>query len=321
MDNWNEKNTTDVEKTDNLIPRQEKFSGGATSASSLKEKGLFSKFKGMFWGLVVGDCLGSPIQFSGKDDHPFITEMVECPYFNTPPGYWTDDSSMAFCVAESVNRLHAYSLKDIANNFVRWYNDGFMSSLPYAFDCGSATISAIHDIEAGMLQNGYEQSQGNGSIMRFAPSYILNYGRTDNAILHDISNLTHFSQKVRETVDKMASICNEHLAGKRTVIKSSYSSREEVDNSGWAISTLEAALWAFENTNDFEEGMIAAVNLGGDADSIGAVYGQIAGAYYGFEAIPKRWIASIKDTDTVNALIESFIHECEKLSTVLGIEP
>lgn len=269
--------------------------------------------KGMFWGLVVGDCLGSPIQFTDKDRHPYITEMEKCDIFNTPAGYWTDDSSMAFCVAESVIRLHCYSLEDIANNFVRWLRKGFWSSLPYAFDVGNATHEAISEIEHGNYRNGQEASQGNGSIMRFAPSYILSHGQQDNAIMHAISDLTHCSKKVRMTVDLMASICDEHLAGTRTHVKSIYSTREEVNNSGWAVSSLQAALWAFETTSSFENGMIAAVNLGGDSDSIGAVYGQIAGAYYGFDNIPQRWVQAVKTADKVNSLIEAFIHECETL--------
>ncbi|MCR4575479.1 MAG: ADP-ribosylglycohydrolase family protein [Lentisphaeria bacterium] len=267
----------------------------------------FNKLKGMFWGLVVGDCLGSPIQFTGKDNHPYITEMVPCHFFGTPAGYWTDDSSTAFCVAESAVRLQRYDLKDIANNFVRWFVDGFLSSLPEAFDVGGATASAIRGIKNGLLKNGYEESQGNGSIMRFAPSYIINYGNDSNKILYEISDVTHDSQTIRDTVALMASICNEHLLGQRTSHKSSYNSREDVNNSGWAVSTLQAALWAFETTNTFEDGMIAAVNLGGDADSIGAVFGQIAGAYYGFEAIPERWLDKIKDREKVNALIEACV--------------
>ena len=157
------------------------------------------------------------------------------------------------------------------------------------------------------MKNGYEESQGNGSIMRFAPSYILNYGNNSNKLLYEISDITHDSQAVRDTVALMASICDEHLLGQRTSRKSSYNSREDVNNSGWAVSTLQAALWAFETTDTFEDGMIAAVNLGGDADSIGAVFGQIAGAYYGYNAIPERWLAKIKDRETVNNLIEACV--------------
>ena len=265
---------------------------------------LFDRFKGMFWGLVVGDCLGSPIQFTSKDGHPHITEMVPCKIFRTPPGYWTDDSSMAFCVADSLLKLKCYDLKDIAETFVRWYFDGFWSSLDEAFDVGGATAGACNKIRyRGLLKNGSESSQGNGSIMRFAPSYIWNYGAGDNRIMHEISDLTHDSHTVRETIDLMAQICDEHIQGGRTVVKSIYGSRDEVNNSGWAVSTLQAALWAFETTENFEDGLIAAVNLGGDADSIGAVFGQIAGAYYGFNAIPLRWVNAVKDKEKVNELI------------------
>ena len=267
-----------------------------------------NRFKGMFWGLVVGDCLGSPIQFMPKDGHPHITEMVRCDTFNTPPGYWTDDSSMAFCIAESAVRLGRYDLADIANNFVRWRYEGFWSSLPHAFDVGSATTAAVNNIRRhGSLKNGSEKSQGNGSIMRFAPSWILNYGNSDRTILYEISDLTHDSSAVRKTIDLMADICDVHVQGKRTETASIYQTREEVGNSGWAVSTLQAALWAFQTTDSFEDGMIAAVNLGGDADSIGAVYGQIAGLYYGYGAIPERWLAAVKDWEKVNALIEQFI--------------
>jgi ADP-ribosyl-[dinitrogen reductase] hydrolase len=276
-------------------------------AKARAKNDLLDRFRGMFWGLVVGDCLGSPIQFSEKDQHPHITEMVACPIFNTPPGYWTDDASMTFCVADSVVRCGGYDLQDIADTFVRWYREGFWSSLPHAFDVGHATQEAIYAIENGSLSNGFEESQGNGSIMRLAPSYILNYGNPDHAIMHKVSDLTHNSGKVRETVDLMASVLDEHMLGCRTSVKSIYGTREEVDNSGWAVSTLQAALWAFQTTETFEDGMIAAVNLGGDSDTIGAVYGQIAGAYYGFDDIPERWLAAIKDQEKVSELIESFL--------------
>ena len=299
----------------NFLPFQEEFfaSPGAAAATRRQQDPAerFRRFKGMFWGLVVGDCLGSPIQFMDKDDHPHVTEMLPCRRFSTPPGYWTDDSAMAFCVAESVVRMERYDLADIGRNFVRWYEDGFWSSLSYAFDIGMATHVAVRRIAQGSLRNGDEDSQGNGSIMRFAPSYILGYRNADRRILHEISDLTHCSGKVRETVDLMAKICDEHLLGERTGEKSVYRSREEVNNSGWAVSTLQAALWAFETTSSFEEGLIAAVNLGGDADSIGAVFGQIAGAYYGFDAIPERWLAAVKSRDRIDELVEAFIRLAE----------
>lgn len=268
---------------------------------------LYGQLKGMLWGLVVGDCLGSPIQFSEKDKHPYITEMVYCPVFDTPPGYWTDDSSMAFCIMESYVQSGTYCLSDIGKQFLNWYIDGFWSSLPEAFDIGGATHSAMQGLARGKLKNGTEESQGNGSIMRFAPSYIMNLGCENGDILNEISDLTHCSGRVRQVVQRMHQVCDDHLAGQRTSLLSPYESREEVNNSGWAVSTLDAALWAFHSTQTFEEGMIAAVNLGGDSDSIGAVYGQIAGAYYGYDAIPERWLAAIKDRSKIDDLITRFL--------------
>ena len=270
------------------------------------------KAKGMLWGLVVGDCLGLPIQFTGKDDHPWITEMDarsgDCPL----TGYWSDDSSMAFCVMDSYITCGRYDLRDIANNFVKWYCDGFWSSVEgRSFDVGFATASACRAIrERGSLVNGKEQSQGNGSIMRFAPSYLIAQGKSDpRKVMHEVSDLTHASSVVRETIDRFAAILDDHLRGVRTGERSGYASREEVNNSGWAVSTLNAALWAFETTTTFEDGMIAAVNLGGDADSIGAVCGQLAGAYYGFDAIPRRWVEKVKNAAAVENEINRFLAE------------
>lgn len=271
-------------------------------------KKLEDRRKGCLWGLIVGDCLGSPIQFTDKNNHPWITEMVPCKHFSTPAGYWTDDSAMALCIIESYIRKNGYDLSDIANNFVLWFKNGRFSSLPFAFDIGGATWSAIAGIEKGKLKNGTEDSQGNGSIMRFAPSYFIAIKHRRKSICDEISDLTHCSQAVREkAIHPFYDILSEHLAGHKTATQPSQLNREEIDNSGWSIATMNAAIWAFQTTDNFEDGMIQAVNLGGDADSIGAVYGQIAGAYYGFTAIPARWIQKIKDHEKLNDLIEKFL--------------
>ena len=269
-----------------------------------------NKAKGMLWGLIVGDAFGSPIQFTGKDKHPWITEMVACPVFGLPPGYWTDDGSMAMCIMDSYVRNGGYNLKDIAATFVEWLKEGYLSSVDgRSFDVGGATYSSVTAFaHTGSLVNGREDSQGNGSIMRFSPSYLIAQKERDPAkVMHEISDLTHSSARVREVVDRFAKVLGEHMSGKRTTEVSPYKTREEVNNSGWAVSTLQAALWAFNTTESFEEGLVAAVNLGGDSDSIGAVLGQIAGAYYGFEAIPERWIKAVKTWRKVDALIEDFL--------------
>lgn len=277
-----------------------------------------TRAKGMLWGLIAGDALGSPIQFSDMDEHPWITEMEPCPMFGgLPPGCWTDDGSMAMCIMDSYIRRGGYDLKDVGDTFVKWLREGYLSSQEgKSFDVGNATMDACRNIAFKReYVNGSENSQGNGSIMRFAPSYLLakKEGSAERAkeIMHKISDLTHNSQRVREVVDRMALILDEHMAGRRTAEVSSCKTRSEVNNSGWAVSTLDAALWAFNASATFEEGMIAAVNLGGDSDTIGAVFGQIAGAFYGFEAIPKRWVQAVKTWEKVDAFIERFLDAVE----------
>lgn len=272
-----------------------------------------NKVKGMLWGLIVGDAFGSPIQFSTKDGHKWLSEMEDCPVFNLPKGYWTDDGSMALCIIDSYIRQRDYDLKDIARTFAKWYFDGYLSSVPgRSFDVGGATqesIIAFH--RSGNLVNGSEESQGNGSIMRLAPSYLIARYKNNPTIMHEVSDLTHASARVRQVVDRFAKILDEHFSGLKTSEVSPYKTRNDVNNSGWAVSTLDAALWAFNTTDTFEKGLIDAVNLGGDSDTIGAVYGQLAGAYYGFDAIPSRWIREVKTYGEINNMIDNFISMLE----------
>lgn len=267
---------------------------------------------GMLWGLIVGDAFGSPIQFSSKDGHPWITEMVACPVFHLPAGYWTDDGSMAMCIMDSYVRKGGYDLKDIGNTFTKWLFEGYLSSMDgQAFDVGGATMRSVAAIRCGSLVNGTEESQGNGSIMRFAPSYLIARSLNRPEIIHEVSDLTHASSVVRRVCDELASVLDEHMSGRRTTRGPGKElSRALVPNSGWSVETLQAALWAFNTTETFEDGMIAAVNLGGDSDSIGAVYGQIAGAYYGKDAIPARWRTSIKNTSWASDFIDRFAAAC-----------
>ena len=117
-----------------------------------------NRAKGMLWGLIVGDAFGSPVQFCEKDDHPWITEMVACPTFGLPPGCWTDDGSMAMCIMDSYVRMGGYDLKDIGRTFVKWLDDGYLSSMEgRSFDVGGATMTSVSEIAyMGRLSNGYE---------------------------------------------------------------------------------------------------------------------------------------------------------------------
>lgn len=266
--------------------------------------------KGMLWGLLVGDALGSPIQFSSKDGHPHITEMVPCPVFNVPAGYWTDDGSMALCIMDSyVRKGGVYDREDIGATFVKWYREGYLSSIEgRAFDVGITTSQSVAAIARGSLVNGTDSAQGNGSLMRFAPSWLIAFAEDRRSVYHEISDLTHASDTVRMECEKLDHVLETNLRGVRSDVgPGAETARADVPNSGWCVDTLKAAAWAFNTTQTFEDGMVAAVNLGGDSDTIGAVYGQIAGAFYGYSAIPERWVKAMKDWEKLDALIEQFL--------------
>ena len=282
-------------------------------------KEIRNRAKGALWGICIGDCLGDYLQFGPpSEDGKFITEMMDGGPFGTPAGYWTDDFSMALCIMRTFNEHDGwYSLKDVADGFHRWYRDGWCSSQSHAFDVGGATARAIMLYAAhNEMKNGNELTQGNGSIMRHAPAYFI--GRVTGRIAevsHEISDLTHNSEIVRKTVDDLNAIIEDHLNGVRTRHFGKYvdpdakwfAQRSEVGNRGWCVDTLDSALWAFHKTNSFEDALVAAVNNGHDADSVGAVCGQIAGSFYGYDAIPVRWIKAVKDWLKIDETIERFI--------------
>lgn len=277
--------------------------------------------KGALWGLIVGDCLGDVLQFGPpRANGHFVTEMESGGPFNTPAGYWTDDGSMALCIIDSVNRMNRLDVKDVAETFHRWYRDGYLSSQKHAFDVGFTTSNSIMRYAAhGTLVNGNDMNAGNGSLMRHAPAFLAGYGFgvMDNAVA--ISDITHASCIVRVQIHALDEILEQHIFNhQKTVRTGSYcdygedgkmvcAPRSKVRNGGYSVDTMDSALWAFHKGNDFEDALIQAVNNGHDSDSVGAVVGQIAGGYYGYKAIPKRWVTAVKDWKKLDKMIERFL--------------
>lgn len=281
------------------------------------DKKTLNRMKGMIYGLIVGDCLGSYIEFSLKDNHPWVTEFQAGGPHALRRGDWTDDTAMTLAVMDSIVSCNGeVDSCDIMNNFCSWFRQGKYSSNGRCFDIGGATIRALNTyLTYGIkIKNDQSDSYGNGSIMRLAPTIICDFLKSDYHYTQTqkVSNLTHENMYIQNIVEKMAYILFTHLKGEKTKIESSYKSRESASNSGLAGNTLNSALWAFHTTDNFESGMIQAVNLGGDSDTIGAVYGQIAGAYYGYDAIPDKWKENIINKQFVDNLFNSMIETLDE---------
>jgi len=261
------------------------------------------RMKGSFFGLAIGDALGVPLEFHKRDELPKVTEMIGQGPFNLKPGDWTDDTSMALCITDSLIEMGRFDEEDIMRNFVQWRQTGFMSHNSKCFDIGTTTQEALNNyIADGNPYAGRTEdwSSGNGSIMRLAPIPIF-YNRNINECIKYgelQGNITHRSVECVNGCKQLSHLLGSLYGGAalHTLIDINQvvnKPREQVSSSGYVVHTLDAAYWSVANHPGFEQALIAAVNLGDDSDTVGAVTGQIAGAMYGYSNIPERWLEKL----------------------------
>jgi ADP-ribosyl-[dinitrogen reductase] hydrolase len=267
-----------------------------------------------FLGLAMGDALGAPVEFKDPGEFEPVTVYRHSYVWNTPPGYWTDDTSMALCLAESILARDTVDPQDLLGRFGRWYKLGENSSTGRCFDIGNTTRTNIESfLRTGQTQapNLHDQS-GNGGIMRLAPVAIRWWHNTSWAeqMAQLQSVTTHGSDECTACATELAFLLTRAIQGhdvRRELSEQLHHvCAQDISNSGRASDTLLAAKWCVASTDCFESAVLKAVNLGGDADTIGAVTGQIAGAVYGVEQIPEHWCTGLHDvnrlTDVAQAL-------------------
>ena len=258
-----------------------------------------NKLKGMFFGLFVGDAIGTTLEFKVLGEQPRIHDMVGGGVFKLKPGEWTDDGSMALCLAESILDNHSINKADIMRRFARWYLYGDCSSNGKCFDIGGTCKKYINDFisKKGVYEDAdnLHWESGNGSIMRAAPALIPWKGKEAISAAQEQGITTHGSDTCKEYMEKLSLVILNCLDGvyPEPDLEIKNTSEEELSTSGYVVDTYDAALWAFWNTDNFRDCILAAANLCGDADTIAAVAGQIAGAWYGFDSIPSEWFEKL----------------------------
>ncbi|WP_425098005.1 ADP-ribosylglycohydrolase family protein [Tropicibacter sp. S64] len=253
----------------------------------------------MLIGLAVGDALGTTLEFVPRAQVQPVETIVGGGPFRLPAGYWTDDTSMALCLAHSLLHQGRWVARDVMNRFVNWRDVGYLSSTGTCFDIGNQTSAALDrylstgDPMAGPVD---EAQSGNGGIMRLAP-VVLAFGacpgRTD-AIAREQSSLTHASPSCLQAASDIARFLR---TGDRQGLPRPITPPTEA--TGWVRDTLQAAHWAMTQGADFRTVLLAAVNLGGDADTVGAVTGQMAGRLWGYSGIPEDWRRALHAHDTI----------------------
>jgi ADP-ribosyl-[dinitrogen reductase] hydrolase len=268
---------------------------------------------GCLLGLAVGDALGTTLEFQARDRHPPLTEIVGGGPFQLRPGVWTDDTSMALCLADSLIARRDLDQWDLMERFLRWHEEGENAVDGWVFDIGLTTRSALRRYrETGNAVAGSRDphSAGNGSLMRLAPVPIRWHCDSARAALEARrqSETTHAADAVMDGCAYFAGLLVQAIAGDdKSVVLSPQAfdgdpdigaiaagdwrgkERYEIHSSGYVVHTLEAALWAVDRAESFEEAVLTAANLADDADTVAAVTGQLAGALWGASGIPERW--------------------------------
>lgn len=288
---------------------------------------LKEKFLGSLLGLAVGDALGAPIEFELRDSYAPITKYREGGPFHLKSGQWTDDTSLAQCIGVSLIEKKSFDAEDIVRRFHKWFREGYMSCTGHCFDIGNTTKAALLRFEeTGELFAGSPDDPAtNGSIMRLAPIPLFYYENLEKTLFYaaESSRLTHAPIECIDACRSLALLIHRALRGFskeeilnfnkgdldvcnsiEEILLGSYKkkSRSEISAKGMATTCLEAALWAFYHSDNFNEGVLLAVNLGEDSDTTGAVYGQIAGAHYGINAIRSDFLSELWDRELLEKL-------------------
>lgn len=297
--------------------------------------------KSILFGVAVGDALGVSAEFSKREElraNP-VTGMAGYGKHGQPPGTFSDDSSLTFCLAEALTQ--GFDLKAIGQNFVRWRQEGYWTALGRVFDIGGTTARAITRLATGVKPetagDDDENSNGNGSLMRILPLlfYIAEKPAGERFhITEQVSSLTHrhvrsvtacfiylelarylsIGMKKADAYKSVRVVTAGHLASLNVpgderrlfdrLLKGNIQDlpEDKINSTGYVLDTLEASVWCLMTTESYGEAVLKAVNLGEDTDTTGAVTGGLAGLLYGYKTIPEEWINMLARKDDIEDL-------------------
>ncbi|MGH9888430.1 MAG: ADP-ribosylglycohydrolase family protein [bacterium] len=285
------------------------------------------RFRGALLGLACGDALGATVEFKARGTFPPLEDMVGGGPFRLRAGDWTDDTSMALCLARSLVETGRFDPRDQLERYVRWWRDGYLASTGKCFDIGNTVRAALERfLASGDPRSGSTdpRSAGNGSLMRLAPVPMFFAPDLAAAIAFsgESSRTTHGSDEAVDACRLFGAMLARALAGAdrsdvlgagddvpapiapriAALARGEFRAKSEsqIRGTGYVVESLEAALFCFDSSGTFGDAVLRAANLGDDADTTAAICGQLAGAFYGAEEILPAWRAKL----AMRALIE-----------------
>lgn len=294
------------------------------------------KCLGSFRGLGIGDAMGAPVEFKARGTFEKVIEFQKSLRFGLKEGQWTDDTIMAFCLAESLIKDRGYNSYTVMNTYLQWYDNGYNSPNGSLFDIGLQTATALR----GYKKNKNEKvlktaSAGNGVLMRLAPAVIstMNISECQAAqVLETSARDTHNSIEAAEATVLFGLILRNLINGEniekslenaknstnKYILKNGYQptyiaertynfTDKEAENGGYIIPSLGTALWALKTAENFEYAILKVVNLGRDSDTVAAITGQLTGAYYGDSNIPEKWKQEVHRSNDFEILTDNLM--------------
>lgn len=298
-------------------------------------------------GFAVGDALGVPVEFLSRSrlKNKPLSDMIGFGSHLVPEGSWSDDTSLMVATMSSIIDYNSIDYEDIMSRFYEWLEKGKYSSLNTVFDVGISTRKAILNYKNGidpLFCGGVgEKDNGNGSLMRMLPIayYFSKNDFSDDEeveMVNNMSSLTHRHEisclgcKIFVDYVKLLLEYSDKFKALEFVKKIDYSryysldivskydrilnddvfklSKDEIKSSGYVIDTLEASLWSFLNSDNYEYAVLKAINLGGDTDTIGAITGALSGIFYGKKQIPRRWLAKLKKREYLENISKEYVN-------------
>lgn len=302
---------------------------------------LQDRLRGSLYGLAIGDALGAAVEFKPTGTFPPVTGFRGGGPHGLKAGEWTDDTSMALALADSISKA-GWDIDDQASRYLEWYRKGKYSVNGRCFDIGGQTRQALESFErsrdARTSGNPAETLSGNGSIMRLAPVVVAHAGCFPDRLellldrAEESSLPTHPSPICRSACRYLALLLAALAHGLsrdevldpswtllrragvlhpavRAIADAGYREKEPpaIRGGGYVVASLEAAIWSFHKAADFREAVLQAVNLGDDADTTGAVCGQLGGAFWGEQGIPSEWRWGLAGSDVIESAVKGLL--------------
>ncbi|NNA59179.1 ADP-ribosylglycohydrolase family protein [Pseudomonas koreensis] len=293
---------------------------------------LSERYRGALLGLACGDAVGTTVEFKSRGSFQPLTDMVGGGPFDLKPGQWTDDTSMALCLAESLLSKNTFDAADQMGRYLNWWKWGYLSSTGECFDIGMTVSQALSQYQqTGQPFAGSTDpfTAGNGSLMRLVPVVLFYFPDVQQIRQFAIasSRTTHAAPEAIECCQLLAELITKALLGASktelhrlplstftqskvaALARGDYlvKSVSDIRGSGYSVESLEAALWCFHHTDSFAAAILQAANLGDDADTTAAIVGQLAGAYYGIRAIPAPWLEMLHDGEEITATADRLL--------------